>query len=116
MRAALTQEWIAACMGSADLALLPAIAIPVPTIAATTEGAPADVAAVIGKLTHCTRGLNYLGLPAASVPCGFDAAGLPVAFQLVGRPFAEATILIAAAAYQGATDWHHRAPAVAELN
>jgi aspartyl-tRNA(Asn)/glutamyl-tRNA(Gln) amidotransferase subunit A len=116
MRAALTQAWIATCMGSADLALLPAISIPLPTIAATTEGAPADVASVIGKLTHCTRGLNYLGLPAASVPCGFDSAGLPVAFQLVGRPYAEATILSAADAYQGATDWHRRAPAAAELN
>lgn len=116
MRAALTQQWIDACIGTADLALLPAISIPVPTIAATTEGAPADVAAVIGKLTHCTRGLNYLGLPAASVPCGFDNAGLPVSFQLVGRPYHEATILGMVDAYQGVTDWHLRVPAAAELN
>lgn len=116
MRAALTQNWIDACIGTADLALLPAIAIPVPTIAATTEGDPADVARVIGQLTHCTRGINYLGLPSASVPCGFDAAGLPVGFQLVGRPTTEATILRAADAYQGATEWHLRVPASAELN
>ncbi|MGM4895357.1 amidase [Tardiphaga sp. 839_C3_N1_4] len=116
LRAQITQQWIASCIGSADLALLPAISIPVPTIAATTEGDPADVAAVIGQLTHCTRGVNYLGLPGASVPCGFDAAGLPIAFQLVGRPYAEADILRAAHAYQGATDWHQRVPASAELN
>ena len=116
LRAQLTQGWTAACIGDADLALLPAIAIPVPTIQATTEGDPADVARVIGQLTHCTRGINYLGLPAASVPCGFDAAGLPVAFQLVGRPYAEATILRAIHAYQGATDWHLRVPDAAELN
>jgi aspartyl-tRNA(Asn)/glutamyl-tRNA(Gln) amidotransferase subunit A len=116
MRAALTQQWIDACIGAADLALLPAISIPVPTIAATTEGAPSDVAAVIGKLTHCTRGLNYLGLPAASVPSGFDGAGLPVAFQLVGRPYSEATILTVADAYQGVTAWHRRVPAAAALN
>jgi aspartyl-tRNA(Asn)/glutamyl-tRNA(Gln) amidotransferase subunit A len=95
---------------------LPAIPIPVPTIQATAECDPADVARVIGQLTHCTRGLNYLGLPAASVPCGFDATGLPVAFQLVGRPYAEAAMLRAANAYQGATDWHHRVPPAAELN
>jgi aspartyl-tRNA(Asn)/glutamyl-tRNA(Gln) amidotransferase subunit A len=71
---------------------------------------------VIGQLTHCTRGINYLGLPGASVPCGFDNAGLPIAFQLVGRPYAEADILRAAHAYQGVTDWHHRVPASAELN
>ncbi|MGM4924685.1 amidase [Tardiphaga sp. 804_B3_N1_9] len=116
LRAQITQQWIASCIGSTDLALLPAISIPVPTIAATTEGNPADVAAVIGQLTHCTRGINYLGLPGASVPCGFDAAGLPIAFQLVGRPYAEADILRAAHAYQGATDWHHRVPDAAELN
>lgn len=116
LRAGLTQAWIAACIGTADLALLPAISIPVPTIAATTEGEPADVARVISQLTHCTRGLNYLGVPSASVPCGFDSAGLPVGFQLVGRPYAETTILRVADAYQAATDWHLRVPAAAELN
>jgi aspartyl-tRNA(Asn)/glutamyl-tRNA(Gln) amidotransferase subunit A len=116
LRAAITEQWIASCIGAADLALLPAISIPVPTIAATTEGDPADIAAVIGRLTHCTRGVNYLGLPAASVPCGFDADGLPVGFQLVGRPYAEALILRAAHAYQGATDWHHHVPDTAQLN
>jgi aspartyl-tRNA(Asn)/glutamyl-tRNA(Gln) amidotransferase subunit A len=116
MRARITQQWIASCIGEADLALLPAISIPVPTIVATTEGDPADIAAVIGQLTHCTRGVNYLGLPAASVPCGFDGDGLPVGFQLVGRPYAEALILRAAHAYQGATDWHHHVPDTAELN
>jgi len=116
LRAKITQEWIGACMGDADLSLLPAISIPVPTIAATTEGDPADVARVIGQLTHCTRGINYLGLPGASVPCGFDRAGLPIAFQLVGRPYAEAAILRGTQAYQSATDWHRRIPAAAELN
>ncbi|QDM18926.1 amidase [Tardiphaga sp. vice304] len=116
LRAQITQGWIASCIGRADLALLPAISIPVPTIAATTEGDPADVARVIGQLTHCTRGINYLGLPAASVPCGFDCEGLPVAFQLVGRPYAEATILRTIHAYQGVTDWHQRVPDAAELN
>jgi aspartyl-tRNA(Asn)/glutamyl-tRNA(Gln) amidotransferase subunit A len=116
LRAQICEQWIASCIGVADLALLPAISIPVPTIAATTEGEPADVAGVIGQLTHCTRGINYLGLPGASVPCGFDAGGLPVGFQLVGRPYAEATILRAAQTYQGATDWHLRVPDAAELN
>jgi len=82
----------------------------VPTIDETTRGNAADVARVIGTVGHCTRGINYLGLPAISVPCGFDARGLPVAFQLVGRPFAEARLLRAADAYQRVTDWHKRMP------
>jgi len=50
------------------------------------------------------------GLPALSIPCGFDAAGLPVGLQLTGDHFAEARLLGAAHRYQEATDWHLRVP------
>jgi aspartyl-tRNA(Asn)/glutamyl-tRNA(Gln) amidotransferase subunit A len=50
------------------------------------------------------------GLPALSIPCGFDAAGLPVGLQLMGPHFSEALLLGAAHRYQQATDWHTRVP------
>jgi aspartyl-tRNA(Asn)/glutamyl-tRNA(Gln) amidotransferase subunit A len=50
------------------------------------------------------------GLPALSVPCGFDDAGLPVGLQLTGRHFSEALLLGVAHRYQQATDWHRRVP------
>jgi aspartyl-tRNA(Asn)/glutamyl-tRNA(Gln) amidotransferase subunit A len=50
------------------------------------------------------------GLPALSVPCGFDAKGLPVGLQLMGGYFAEAKLLGVAHRYQQATDWHRRVP------
>jgi len=50
------------------------------------------------------------GLPALSVPCGFDARGLPVGLQLMGPHFSEARLLGAAHRYQQATDWHRRVP------
>jgi aspartyl-tRNA(Asn)/glutamyl-tRNA(Gln) amidotransferase subunit A len=50
------------------------------------------------------------GLPALSIPCGFDAKGLPVGLQLTGAHFSEARLLGAAARYQQATDWHQRVP------
>jgi len=50
------------------------------------------------------------GLPALSIPCGFDARGLPVGLQLTGPHFAEARLLRAAHRYQQATDWHRRVP------
>jgi aspartyl-tRNA(Asn)/glutamyl-tRNA(Gln) amidotransferase subunit A len=50
------------------------------------------------------------GLPALSVPCGFDGAGLPVGLQLMGPHFSEGRLLGAAHRYQQATDWHHRVP------
>ncbi len=48
------------------------------------------------------------GMPAVSIPGGFTDDGLPIGLQLGGGPFAEATILRAAYAYQEATDWHTR--------
>jgi aspartyl-tRNA(Asn)/glutamyl-tRNA(Gln) amidotransferase subunit A len=50
------------------------------------------------------------GLPALSVPCGFDDAGLPVGLQLMGPHFSEGRLLGAAHRYQQATDWHRRVP------
>lgn len=110
MRAGIVKEFLDMALADADLLHLPAVSIPVPTIAETTTGDPARIAKVLGELTHCTRGINYLGLPVISVPAGFTANGLPCAFQLVGRPFAEGLLLRAADAYQRLTDWHKMAP------
>jgi aspartyl-tRNA(Asn)/glutamyl-tRNA(Gln) amidotransferase subunit A len=57
-----------------------------------------------------TSPLNYPGVPALTVPCGFDAEELPIGIQLVGRHWAEGTLLAVARAYQQATDWHRRRP------
>lgn len=40
------------------------------------------------------------GLPAISVPAGFDLRGLPLGLQLIGRPLADRALLDAAAAYE----------------
>jgi aspartyl-tRNA(Asn)/glutamyl-tRNA(Gln) amidotransferase subunit A len=50
------------------------------------------------------------GLPALSVPCGFDARGLPVGLQMMGAHFSESRLLGLAHRYQQASDWHRRVP------
>ncbi len=55
------------------------------------------------------------GVPALSVPCGFDERGLPVGLQLTGNYFGEARLLGIAHRYQQATDWHARVPTEAPL-
>jgi aspartyl-tRNA(Asn)/glutamyl-tRNA(Gln) amidotransferase subunit A len=47
-------------------------------------------------------------LPAISIPGGFTAEPLPIGLQLGARPFAEATLLQVAYAYEQATPWHTR--------
>jgi len=53
---------------------------------------------------------SLAGLPALSIPCGFDESGLPVGLQLMAPAFSEALLLGVAHRYQQATDWHLRAP------
>lgn len=48
----------------------------------------------------CTVSVNIAGLPAVSIPCGYDGNGLPIGMQLIGNAFAEQTILRAAYAFE----------------
>ena len=57
-----------------------------------------------------TVSVNLAGLPALSMPCGFDAKGLPVGAQLIGAPLMEQKVLNAAHAFQQDTDYHTRRP------
>jgi aspartyl-tRNA(Asn)/glutamyl-tRNA(Gln) amidotransferase subunit A len=59
-----------------------------------------------------TLSLNLAGICGISLPCGFDSAGLPIGLQLIAGAFAEETILAAAFAYEQATEWRHRRPAL----
>jgi aspartyl-tRNA(Asn)/glutamyl-tRNA(Gln) amidotransferase subunit A len=47
---------------------------------------------------------NYFGLPAISVPCGFDRDGLPVGLQIVGKPWSDSAVLRLALDFQGAVE------------
>jgi len=50
------------------------------------------------------------GIPAISIPCGFNEDGLPVGLQIMGPQFEESRVLKVAHAYEQATDWHKRHP------
>ncbi len=57
-----------------------------------------------------TISVNLAGLPALSLPCGFDDAELPIGLQIVGPPFGEEAILRTARAFEESTEWHRRRP------
>jgi aspartyl-tRNA(Asn)/glutamyl-tRNA(Gln) amidotransferase subunit A len=59
-----------------------------------------------------TMPFNVTGYPAISVCTGFGQGGLPISMQLVGKPFQEPTVFRAAHAYETATEWRKRRPAL----
>ena len=52
--------------------------------------------------------INIVGLPALSVPCGFDGQGLPVGMQLIGKHYSEELLCSIARVFQKETDHHTR--------
>lgn len=58
----------------------------------------------------CTIPINLAGLPALSLPCGFDNYGMPIGIQLIGKHFDEPTILRVAHQYEQSTPWHKQKP------
>lgn len=60
----------------------------------------------------CTIPANLAGIPGLSQCCGFDEQGLPIGVQYLGPALSEETLLRVAHAYEQATDWHTRRPAL----
>lgn len=77
-----------------DVILLPTIDSVVPTV---EEAAEDPEQAVSAELTAFA---NYYGLPAVSVPCGFDRNGMPIGLQIVGKPGDDRSVLRLAHAHQ----------------
>jgi aspartyl-tRNA(Asn)/glutamyl-tRNA(Gln) amidotransferase subunit A len=65
---------------------------------------------VLSASWRFTYPFNLAGLPAISVPCGFDRRELPIGLQIAAKPFDEAMVLRVAHAYERAHDWHRRMP------
>lgn len=56
--------------------------------------------------------INLAGIPGLSLPCGFSKNNLPIGMQLLGPQWGEETILRAGYAYEQATEWHTKKPAL----
>lgn len=101
-----------AATAAVDAVLTPGAPVAAPTIAESDVGNSSGAGALIQRLTRFTRPINYLGVPSLAIPAGFTKAGLPVGMQLIGRSFDEATVLRIGAAFQRATDFHDKMPAL----
>jgi aspartyl-tRNA(Asn)/glutamyl-tRNA(Gln) amidotransferase subunit A len=97
-------------LGKADAAILPVMAIRTPPLAEVDPALPSFSARRLYELSRYTRFVNMLGLPAVSIPVGFDDRGLPVALQMIGRPSSDFDLIALAIRVQARTDWHGRFP------
>ncbi len=59
-----------------------------------------------------TIAANLAGVPAVSIPCGFDENNLPIGLQILAPAFGEDRLLRIARMYEARTDWHKKKPAI----
>jgi Asp-tRNA(Asn)/Glu-tRNA(Gln) amidotransferase A subunit family amidase len=97
---------------SVDVLVTPTTPIAAPPIGEEVVNIAGADEPVLVAMIRCTAPFNATHLPALSLPCGFTRAGLPVGLQIAGRPFDEATVLRVGHAYEQATEWHLRTPAL----
>ena len=84
-----------------DVLLLPTMTTTVPRVDQASAN-PQSLSAAN------TMFANYFGLPAISLPCGFDLRGLPIGLQMVAKPWHDGEILQLAHQYQVTTNGHNR--------
>lgn len=98
-RGTMLRRTLAETFANADVTILPTFADPLPTIAALDVAGGPKLQAAMGRVVFYCRPVNYLGLPALTLPYAPDGH-LPNGFQLVGRPFSEALLLRIGSSYQ----------------
>jgi len=81
-----------------------------PTTPTTTLAVKDAVGNKLALSAELTMFANYYGLPAVSVPCGFDDRGLPVGLQVVGKPGDEGAVLQVAYQFEQAVGFSTHPP------
>ncbi len=112
-RGPILRAFAAEVFAKADVLVTPSIKTCLPTLVETDiDHGPPGTETKFMAVSANTRPFNYLGLPAVSVPCGFDPNHCPIGLQIAGRPFGEARVLAVADAYQRDTDYHTKRPPI----
>ena len=95
-------EW---AWDSVDVLVTPTTATTAPPIPADAAGGELDEAKINRAVTF-TFAQNLSGMPAVSIPCGYDAAGLPVGLQIIAPHGEDLRALAVAAAIEHTTPRH----------
>jgi len=109
----LVSRQIVAFFDAFDVLVLPTYMHPTIRLGEWADLSPQEtLQKIITWIAPCPP-FNATGLPAISIPTGFDSNGLPVGIQLVGRPAAEATLISLAAQLETMQPWSQHRPAFA---
>jgi aspartyl-tRNA(Asn)/glutamyl-tRNA(Gln) amidotransferase subunit A len=93
-----------------DCIFTPATPMTAPKIGQTTLEIRGVAEEVRAAATRFSRGMNAIGLPAISLPCGFSLSGLPIGLQIIAAARQEDLLLHAAAAMEDAMGLATRYP------
>ncbi|MSV34248.1 MAG: amidase [Bryobacterales bacterium] len=93
-----------------DCIFTPTTPITAPRIGEVTVEVGGAKEEVRAAATRFTRGMNALGLPAISIPCGFTRGGLPIGLQIIAAAGQEDLLLHVAAATEDALGLTDRVP------
>jgi aspartyl-tRNA(Asn)/glutamyl-tRNA(Gln) amidotransferase subunit A len=109
-RAFALEDFLDAVFSKVDVLHTPLLPIPTPTLEQTTYSNGPNYLKMVVALTRNTKVINFLGLPALSVTCGYTSDGMPTSFQLVGRPFSESLLFRLGHRYQIETKLYRDLP------
>lgn len=71
------------------------------------QGVPESVLAASWRFAYP---FNLTGLPAITVPAGFDRSDMPIGLQIASAPFSEKKVFAFASAYERDHDWNSHRP------
>lgn len=109
VRASMLASFLSQAFRDVDVVLAPVHLTVAPYAQDLSQSNANDIVAIFAQSGRACRFVNYLGLPALSLPCGFSD-GMPVGLQLIGRPNREDQLFALGRAYQQMTDFHRRRP------
>ncbi|MEO1793467.1 MAG: amidase, partial [Pseudomonadota bacterium] len=101
-RGMMLRDVLETTFGACDAILLPVFPDAVPTIEELDLSDKPELLPALARVLLYTRAINYLALPALTLPYARGGGEMPNGFQFVGRPFREDQLMTLAATYERA--------------
>ncbi|MEL7240138.1 MAG: amidase family protein, partial [Planctomycetota bacterium] len=101
-RGMILRDVLETTFGDCDAILLPVFPDAVPTIEELDLSDKPELLPALARVLLYTRAINYLALPALTLPYARGGGEMPNGSQFVGRPFREDQLMTLAATYERA--------------